>query len=328
MAVDKLKTLWGVNPSTIDSVMEAKNKEEFMKWLKAWHDEHLDVYEAFRQSVAGAHEGKMDFFEHNTKMLGINVQEVADEMQEEGRKVILPSLLVRDTEPHISEYAERIKEAVEKEDPHVLCMYYFMLFENGGIEIAQILGEKADDITPTPDSDMAYMYKKMMQSSVNNDIQKKSEWTAFTRGTVIGRIADWLKSALAVVKGKKGKRRSRRSLDELLIDDSEHLKSRIHHYLSRRHTDADIALILRALVLSGTIKPCKYAEFFSCLQDEYPEDGIRSIKRGQELFNALSQEKPDSADAPGYYDITEKQLSISMEKVRRMQADFSAESAK
>ena len=306
--------------------MKAKNKEEFMKWLKAWHDEHLDVYEAFRQSVAGAHEGKLDFFEHNTQMLGIDVQAVADDMQEKGRKVVLPSLLVQDTEPHISEYAERIKEAVEKEDPQVMCMYYFMLFENGGTEIAQILGEKADEITLTPESDMAYMYKRMMQSSVNNDIQKKSEWAAFIKGTVTGRIADWLKSALAVVKGKKGKRRSRRSLDELLTSNCELLRSRIHHYLSHRHTDADIALILRALILSGAIKPCKYAEFFSCLQDEYPEDDIRSIKRGQELFNALSQDNPDSTDAPGYYDITEKQLSISIEKVRRMQADFSAAS--
>ena len=67
--------------------MQAKNKEEFMNWLKAWHDEHLDVYEAFRLSVAGAHEGKLDFFEHNTKMLDINVQEVADDMQRKGREV-------------------------------------------------------------------------------------------------------------------------------------------------------------------------------------------------------------------------------------------------
>lgn len=298
-----------------------------MKWLKAWHDEHLDVYEAFRLSVVGAHDGKLDFFEHNTKMLGINVQEVADDMQRKGREVVLPSLLVQDTEPHVGEYAERIKDAVEKEDPHVLCMYYFMLFENGGTEIAQILGEVADEITPTPESDMAYMYKRMMQSSVNNDIQKKSEWAAFTKGTVAGRIADWLKSALAVVKGKKGKRKSRRSLDELLTSNSEQLKSRIHHYLSRRHTDADIALILRALILSGTIMPCKYAEFFSCLQEEYPEDDIRSIKRGQELFNALSQENLDSANVPGYYDISEKQLSISKEIIHRMQAEFSAASA-
>lgn len=61
--------------------MKAGNKEELMQKLKIWHDENIDTYIKFKESVRKAHNDDMGFFNDNVNMLGFDVQEEIDQSE-------------------------------------------------------------------------------------------------------------------------------------------------------------------------------------------------------------------------------------------------------
>jgi hypothetical protein len=111
--------------------MKASNKEEFMQKLKIWHDENIETYKKFKETVSKARNGSMGFFTDNVNMLGFNVQEEEEQSEKAGIEYYMPSQLLEKTKAHRREYAERVKQNALNDDPHTLCMYYFILFENG-----------------------------------------------------------------------------------------------------------------------------------------------------------------------------------------------------
>ncbi len=299
--------------------MQAKNMEEFRQKLKIWHDEHLQVYDDFLKTVEDARKGDMKFFENNVSMLGFNVLEEIDISQADGIGYYMPSQLLERTKPHNQEYAEQIKQNVLEDDPNTLCMYYFILYDNGAFMMAEILKENAENFTKTPDTDLRNMYDGMIRASVKNDVVKKGEWKSFAKDTLVDGLRKMLESVLITVKGLVGKRDKRRQLNDLLIDKDEKLYERIQYYLAHRHSDTDIACLKRALDVSKHLSKCSYSEFFRSLQQEFKDYNIKSMERGQELYNDLSNNTKGA-----HLNISSNVLEKAKEISRRLEKDFSS----
>lgn len=104
--------------------MKAGNKEELMQKLKIWHDENIDTYIKFKESVRKAYNGDMGFFNDNVNMLGFDVQEEIDQSESADIEFFMASQLLEKTKAHSQEYAEKIVQNAFNDDPHTLCMLY------------------------------------------------------------------------------------------------------------------------------------------------------------------------------------------------------------
>lgn len=197
--------------------MKAGNKEELMQKLKIWHDENIDTYIKFKESVRKAHNDDMGFFNDNVNMLGFDVQEEIDQSESADIEFFMASQLLEKTKAHSQEYAEKIVQNAFNDDPHTLCMLYFMLFENGGIEMAEILAKNSKKFTSTPDTDLRNMYDGMINASVKNGVQTKGDWKMFAKETFMDGAKKLINSVLVTVKGFTGKRSQNRLLKDLLI---------------------------------------------------------------------------------------------------------------
>lgn len=288
--------------------MKAGNKEELMQKLKIWHDENTDTYIKFKESVRKAHNDDMGFFNDNVNMLGFDVQEEIDQSESADIEFFMASQLLEKTKAHSQEYAEKIVQNAFNDDPHTLCMLYFMLFENGGIEMAEILAKNSKKFTSTPDTDLRNMYDGMINASVKNGVQTKGDWKMFAKETFMDGAKKLINSVLVTVKGFTGKRSQNRLLKDLLIDADEHLLERIKYHIERRPTDAYLACIMRALELSGHLSKCTYAEFFRSLVLEFPDKNIKSANRGQELYHALVQYRDENHSSAYYLDISSNNI--------------------
>lgn len=306
--------------------MKASNKEEFMQKLKIWHDENIETYKKFKETVSKAQNGGMEFFTDNVNMLGFNVQEEEEESEEAGIGYYMPSQLLEKTKAYRNEYAERIKQNVLNKDPHTLCMYYFILFENGGTEIAEILAKNSKEFTKTPETDLRNMYDGMINASVKNGVQTKGDWKQFARATFVEGLKNLVDSVLVTVKGFTGKRSQTRLLKDLLIDADDDVYALIQHHLERRPTDAYIACIMRALEMSGHLSDCSYAEFFRSLKMEYPNQNIKSINRGQELYHAIIQYRNGYETGASHLGISSNKIAKGNELAKRMAQEFSRHS--
>lgn len=306
--------------------MKASNKEEFMQKLKIWHDENIETYKKFKETVSKAQNGGMEFFTDNVNMLGFNVQEEEEKTEEAGIEYYMPSQLLEKTKAHRREYAERVKQNVLNDDPHTLCMYYFILFENGGTEIAEILAKNSKKFTKTPETDLRNMYDGMISASVRNGIQTKGNWKQFARTTFVEGLKNLIDSVLVTVKGFTGKRSQTRLLKELLIDVDDDIYALIQHYLERRPTDAYIACIMRALEMSGHLSECSYAEFFRSLKMDFPNLNIKSVNRGQELYHAIVQYKNGFGTGASHVGISSNKIAKGYEIAKRMAHKFSQHS--
>lgn len=306
--------------------MKASNKEEFMQKLKIWHDENIETYKKFKETVSKAQNGGMEFFTDNVNMLGFNVQEEEEKSEEAGIEYYMPSQLLEKTKAHRREYAERIKQNVLNKDPHSLCMYYFILFENGGTEIAEILAKNSKEFTKTPETDLRNMYDGMINASVKNGVQTKGDWKQFARTTFVEGLKNLVDSVLVTVKGFTGKRSQTRLLKDLLIDADDDVYAFIQHHLERRPTDAYIACIMRALEMSGHLSDCSYAEFFRSLKMEYPNLNIKSVNRGQELYHAIIQYRNGYETGTSHLGISSNKIAKGNELAKRMAQEFSRRS--
>lgn len=303
--------------------MKASNKEEFMQKLKIWHDENIETYKKFKETVSKARNGGMEFFTDNVNMLGFNVEEEEEESEKAGIEYYMPSQLLEKTKTHRREYAERVKQNVLNNDPHTLCMYYFILFENGGTEIAEILAKNSKKFTKTPETDLRNIYDGMINASVKNGIQTKGDWKQFARTTFVEGLKNLLDSVLVTVKGFTGKRSQTRLLKDLLIDADDDVYALIQHHLERRPTDAYIACIMRALEMSGHLSECSYAEFFRSVKMEYPNLNIKSVNRGQELYHAIVQYQNGFETGASHVGISSNKIAKGYELAKRMAQKFS-----
>ena len=169
----------------------------------------------------------------------------------------------------VPEYLERLYKRIAVEgDPLAYCIYFFVTFDHGLRQIAdvfskQMVGGQSTSFT----AEMFRMCLRMfIAHSLSNRTDTKEGWMQLANET--GNDDCWkeIMFTLRSCQSHGGQQKDSRTLDELLIGDKGRLKALIKDYLSENPGTSRLAYLLYALRQSEHIESCNYITFHRALQ--------------------------------------------------------------
>ena len=174
----------------------------------------------------------------------------------------------------VPEYLDRLyKRTIIDGDALAYCIYFFVTFDHGLSQMAdmfshQMVGKHSSCFT-------SEMFRLCIRSFVGHSLTNKSEtkesWEALANNTSNDDLWKEVHLALRDSHTHGGQQKDSRTLDELLIGDTEVLKSKIQDYLRENPQTSRLAYLLYALRQTGKIQPCSYIIFHRALQSLSPK---------------------------------------------------------
>jgi hypothetical protein len=145
-------------------------------------------------------------------------------------------------------------KVVEDGDALAYCMYYFVIIDHGLLRMMNIL----NSILMKEEMDESGLV--LIRNCVHMLVCQSMELGAETKASWESAVEDcnpeiW-KDVLFLLhktKGKRGKKKTIRTLDEILIGNVPVLKKQIHHFLAENTDDICLAYLLRSLVRTGKV---------------------------------------------------------------------------
>lgn len=170
----------------------------------------------------------------------------------------------------------------------LMCTLYYICFDHGLPRSAMALSKVslgAKQVSYIRESVKAIV-EKLMETSVDNALDKKAEWTTQAKDIEDVELKQAIKTTLASTKGKHGRRtilQEEMSLDEILIsDDKQTLKETIRTALNEMEHEYETAYIKAALIRSHHLAPhASFSVFLRAISDftgrEYKYDPAQSV---------------------------------------------------
>ena len=145
-------------------------------------------------------------------------------------------------------------KVIEDGDTLVYCMYYFVVYDHGLIRMMKIL----NDIMTKEEVDEGglLLIRNCIHMLVHQSMVLGAETKASWESAVEDCNPEIWKDVLFLLhktKGKRGKKKTIRTLDEILIGNVPVLKKQIHHFLAENTDDICLAYLLRSLVRTGKV---------------------------------------------------------------------------
>lgn len=156
----------------------------------------------------------------------------------------------------------------------LMCTLYYICFDHGLPRSAMALSKVslgAKQVSYIRESVKAIV-EKLMETSVDNALDKKAEWTTQAKDIEDVELKQAIKTTLASTKGKHGRRtilQEEMSLDEILIsDDKQALKETIRTALNEMEHEYETAYIKAALIRSHHLAPhASFSVFLRAISD-------------------------------------------------------------
>ena len=156
----------------------------------------------------------------------------------------------------------------------LMCTLYYICFDHGLPRSAMALSKVslgAKQVSYIRESVKAIV-EKLMETSVDNALDKKAEWTTQAKDIEDVELKQAIKTTLASTKGKHGRRtilQEEMSLDEILIsDDKQTLKETIRTALNEMEHEYETAFIKAALIRSHHLAPhASFSVFLRAISD-------------------------------------------------------------
>ena len=174
----------------------------------------------------------------------------------------------------VPEYLDRLfKRTITDGDELAYCIYFFVTFDHGLSQMAdlfsrQMVGSHSSSFT----SEMFRLcIRSFIGHSLTNRYETKESWEALANKTSNDDLWKEIHLALRDSHTHGGQQKDSRTLDELLICDTEAVKSRILDYLRENPQASRLAYLLYALRQSGHIESCNYITFHRALQSLSPK---------------------------------------------------------
>ncbi len=174
----------------------------------------------------------------------------------------------------VPEYLDRLyKRTIIDGDALAYCIYFFVTFDHGLSQMAdafshQMVGSHSSSFT----SEMFRLcIRSFIGHSLTNRYETKESWEELANNTSNDDLWKEVHLALRDSHTHGGQQKDSRTLDELLIGDTEALKSRILDYLRENPQASRLAYLLYALRQTGKIQPCSYITFHRALQSLSPK---------------------------------------------------------
>lgn len=170
----------------------------------------------------------------------------------------------------------------------LMCTLYYICFDHGLPRSAMALSKVslgAKQVSYIRESVKAIV-EKLMETSVDNALDKKAEWTMQAKDIEDVELKQAIKTTLASTKGKHGRRtilQEEMSLDEILIsDDKQALKETIRTALNEMEHEYETAYIKAALIRSHHLAPhASFSVFLRAISDftgrEYKYDPAQRV---------------------------------------------------
>lgn len=170
----------------------------------------------------------------------------------------------------------------------LMCTLYYICFDHGLPRSAMALSKVslgAKQVSYIRESVKAIV-EKLMETSVDNALDKKAEWTTQAKDIEDVELKQAIKTTLACTKGKHGRRtilQEEMSLDEILIsDDKQALKETIRTALNEMEHEYETAYIKAALIRSYHLAPhASFSVFLRAISDftgrEYKYDPAQRV---------------------------------------------------
>jgi len=169
----------------------------------------------------------------------------------------------------VPEYLEQLyKHIVVEGEPLAYCIYFFVTFDHGLRQIADVFSKQMVGGQST--SFTAEMFRMCLRTfiahSLSNRTDTKEGWMQLANET--GNDDCWkeIMFTLRSCQSHGGQQKDSRTLDELLIGDKGRLKALIKDYLSENLGTSRLAYLLYALRQSEHIESCNYITFHRALQ--------------------------------------------------------------
>ena len=146
-------------------------------------------------------------------------------------------------------------KVIEEGDTLAYCMYYFVVFDHGLVRMMEILN---DILTKDEVDDSGLMLIRncihlLVHHSMEMGIETKASW-----GNAVEdcnpEIWKEVMFVLSKAKGKRGKKKSFRTLDEILAGDIAAQKKKIHQFLDENTDDICLAYLLCVLIQTKKLK--------------------------------------------------------------------------
>ena len=174
----------------------------------------------------------------------------------------------------VPEYLDRLyKRTIIDGDALAYCIYFFVTFDHGLSQMADLFSRQM--VGCYSSSFTSEMFRLCIRSFVGHSLTNKSEtkesWEALANNTSNDDLWKEVRLGLRDSHTHGGQQKDSRTLDELLICDTEVLKSKIQDYLRENPQTSRLAYLLYALRQTGKIQPCNYITFHRALQSLSPK---------------------------------------------------------
>ena len=174
----------------------------------------------------------------------------------------------------VPEYLERLyRRVVTDGDSLAYCIYYFVTFDHGLRQMADMFSRQmaSNNSTSFTTAMLSMCIRAFIGHSLSNSSDTKEGWMQLANETNNDDCWKEIMLALRDSHTHGGQQKDSRTLDELLICDTEVLKSKIQDYLRENPQTSRLAYLLYALRQTGKIQPCSYITFHRALQSLSPK---------------------------------------------------------
>lgn len=207
----------------------------------------------------------------------------ADELATISKRIMLSAIYA------LPEMYFRLRnEIFEGRNTLLMCTLYYICFDHGlprsAMALSKVcLSEKQLSIMR---ESVKNIVEKTVQTSVENGLDKKAEWTKLAKNFEDAELKLTLKNAIANTKGKHGRRtilQEELSIDDILIvDDKKSLKEAIQNALNKMEHEYETAYIKAALIRSHHLVPdTPFAVFLRAINEfsgkEYKYDPAQRV---------------------------------------------------
>mgnify|MGYP006885610333 FL=1 len=179
-------------------------------------------------------------------------------------------------------------EIFEERNTLLMCTLYYICFDHGlprsAMALSKVcLSEKQLSIMC---ESVKNIVEKTVQTSVENGLDKKAEWTKLAKNIEDAELKLTLKNAIANTKGEHGRRtilQEELSIDDILIvDDKKSLKEAIQNALNKMEHEYETAYIKAALIRSHhLVSDTPFAVFLRAINEfsgkEYKYDPAQRV---------------------------------------------------
>lgn len=174
----------------------------------------------------------------------------------------------------VPEYLDRLYHRVIVDcDSLAYCIYYFVTFDHGLRQMADMFSRQmaSNNSTSFTTAMLSMCIRTFISHSLSNKSDTKEGWMQLANETDNDDCWKEIMLALRDSHTHGGQQKDSRTLDELLIGDTERLKSLIKDYLSENPGTSRLAYLLYALRQSGHIASCNYLTFHRAIQTLSPK---------------------------------------------------------